>query len=88
MNASGLDSPGILRGAAKATNFLKGVITMARMDLLELVQEAFDKDALQEALLNRICDRIDYDELADDIISDNDCAIDQMIKELAEEDYS
>lgn len=61
---------------------------MARMDLLELVQEAFDKDALQEALLNRICDRIDYDELADDIISDNDCAIDQMIKELAEEDYS
>ena len=31
---------------------------MARMDLMELVQEAFDKDALREALFNRICDRI------------------------------
>ena len=61
---------------------------MARRDLLELVQEAFDKDALRQALYERICDRIDYYELADDIISDNDYTIDEMIKELAEEDFS
>ena len=60
---------------------------MARMDLLELVQEAFDKDALRQALFDRICDRIDYDDLADDIVSDNEHTIAEMIEELAKEDY-
>ena len=61
---------------------------MARMDLLELVQEAFDKDTLRDALISRICDRIDYDDLADNIIEEHDITIDEMIEELAKEDYS
>ena len=60
---------------------------MARMDLLELVQEAFDKDTLRDALISRICDRIDYDDLADSIIDEHDITIDEMIEELAKEDY-
>ena len=57
---------------------------MNRNEVAELVAEAFNTDALKQAVLERIEDMIDYDELAGNIVDEHEDTINELILEFAE----
>lgn len=57
---------------------------MNRHELAELVAEAFDHDALSQAIIEKIADMIDYSEIADNIVNDHASTIIDLISEIAD----
>lgn len=53
--------------------------------LASLVRTTFEMGSLEDALLERIGDLIDYEAIADQIVEDYEADIHEMIQEIIEE---
>lgn len=58
---------------------------LSRLDIVNLVEEAFSSSSMREAFVEKISEAIDYESLADDFFSTFQEEIESAICEAAEE---
>ena len=84
---AGLDRLCFCRGAAKA-NKPKGSKEMSKYSIIDIVEEVFDEDLLREAVVEKVRDMIDYEDLAEEIVEENELEIRDIIAAMIPDLFS
>lgn len=58
---------------------------LSNNQLFDLISECFDPERMKDAVLDGIAERIDYDDLAEAVISEHEYEISGLIAEMAED---
>ena len=61
---------------------------MSKYSIIDIVEEVFDEDLLREAVVEKVRDMIDYEDLAEEIVEENELEIRDIIAAMIPDLFS